>query len=1009
MNAKPRTLELLRHLAQRPGHDEVKADFRHLLLEEFGASLHDLEFERRVPEVRGRLDALVGRTILEAKSNLDREIGDVLRRMPDYLADREREEGEKYIGIATDGLKWSAYRLVEGTLERATGDIVLDPEKSGLFLAWLDGVVALKSSLPPDPQTIRIELGNNSVAFNSAFAELRTLWNAAGEVPAVALKRQLWASLLKLVHGKDIEGDVLWLQHTYLVIVAKSIAVAVLGLKEDDPSKLLSGDAFRSANIFGAVESDFFDWIVSRPEGERLVRRIMAHIRRFRLAEVDSDVLKILYESLIDRDERHGLGEYYTPDWLAAKVVKHVVQRPLEQKVLDPACGSGTFLFHAVRHALAEAEEAGLPVQQRAQKICEIVAGMDIHPVAVIIARVTYLLALAPVLGNRAGPVSVPVYLGDALQLSISELLTGKELKITVPPPPAGAANAASHRGETLDFPDTFCRDPGLFDKAIERMRSGSLQDMTRAQIELALVQITEQHYKRDINREEKLAIQDLGKTYETFDRLRKEGRDTVWAYVARNLSRPLALSAAGGWANVLVGNPPWVAYRHMSKDLQKRFREIASGERVFVGGKLATQNDLCALFMVRAAGLYLHPAGKLGFVLPLAVLTRGQFEKLRAGSFHSTHLAYDELWMMDDDLQPLFPVPASVVFARKRAVAKPMPDIVARRWSGMLPVRDAHEAVADARLKLVENVPKPAGAVLVGGSPYRKMFRQGATLVPRMLCLVERQTLGRLGADQSAPFVASRRNSLEKKPWKDLDGVKGTVEAQFLKPILLGESIVPFGILRSYEGVVPLLDDGSVLDSHAALTRGYTHLEQYMRDAEAIWDKHRPTVDLDLVDQYNYYGKLSAQRPISGFVIVYTKAGKNLTATAIHNSKFIYDHKLYWASFSSLEETMYLVATLNSEVTRDRVEHMQSRGQWGARDFDKVAFNLAIPRFDPANELHRALVAAAEEAERLVSSIVFDEAVPFTRARRQVRDALAEAGLSERMDALVERLLDGT
>ena len=37
-----------------------------------------------------------------------------------------------------------------------------------------------------------------------------------------------------------------------------------------------------------------------------------------RLAEVESDVLKILYESLIDRDERHGLGEYYTPDWLAA-------------------------------------------------------------------------------------------------------------------------------------------------------------------------------------------------------------------------------------------------------------------------------------------------------------------------------------------------------------------------------------------------------------------------------------------------------------------------------------------------------------------------------------------------------------------------------------------------------------------------------------------------------------------------------------------------------------------
>src|SRR5271168_1704423 len=86
----------------------------------------------------------------------------------------------------------------------------------------------------------------------------------------------------------------------------------------------------------------------------------MAHVRRFRLSEVESDVLKILYESLIDRDERHGLGEYYTPDWLAAKIVRHAIDRPVEQRVLDPACGSGTFLFHAVRCFLAEAAEADI-------------------------------------------------------------------------------------------------------------------------------------------------------------------------------------------------------------------------------------------------------------------------------------------------------------------------------------------------------------------------------------------------------------------------------------------------------------------------------------------------------------------------------------------------------------------------------------------------------------------------------------------------------------------------
>jgi hypothetical protein len=97
-----RTLDLLRHFASRPGHDQVKADFRQLLIEEFGVNLDSLDFERRVPEVKGRLDALIGRTVFEAKKNLDQEWADVLRRMPDYLADREKEEGERFVGSIRD-------------------------------------------------------------------------------------------------------------------------------------------------------------------------------------------------------------------------------------------------------------------------------------------------------------------------------------------------------------------------------------------------------------------------------------------------------------------------------------------------------------------------------------------------------------------------------------------------------------------------------------------------------------------------------------------------------------------------------------------------------------------------------------------------------------------------------------------------------------------------------------------------------------------------------------------
>lgn len=648
MPAASDTLDLLRHLAGRPGHDEVKADFRDLLVKEFGAQLHELHFERRVPEVSGRLDGLIGRTVFEAKSDLRREARDVERRMPDYLADREREEGEPFVGIASDGRQWAVYELVGGALAKIK-ETTLDPDKPERFLAWLDGVVALKSSLPPDALTVRAELGHDSVAYRRVDRELRALWAKVSARPAEALKRQLWAELLKMVHGREVDNDTLWFQHSYLVIVAKCIALAVMDLQEDDPKRLLSGEAFSSAGVHGAVESDFFDWVVAEPEGEALIRKIMAHVRRFRLREVESDVLKILYESLIDRDERHGLGEYYTPDWLAAKVVRHAVARPVEQRVLDPACGSGTFLFHAVRVFLEEAEDAGMESQRRAAEACRFVAGVDIHPVAVIIARVTFLLALAPALGNRSGNFSIPVYLGDSMQLSVKQVMGETDLVIQVPPPPAGGGSR-----EKLSFPEPICAKPPVFDRAIEAMRVGSLNDRSREQIEAQITREAKEVLERKLEPEEELAIRDLGATYETYHKLRVEGRDTIWSYVARNLSRPLALASGGGWANVLVGNPPWVAYRHMSPDLQKRFKELARGEKVHVGGKFATQNDLSALFTVRAAHLYLRPSGNLAFVLPLAAMTRGQFEKFRAGRFTSANIAWDEAWTMDDSVAPL-------------------------------------------------------------------------------------------------------------------------------------------------------------------------------------------------------------------------------------------------------------------------------------------------------------------------------------------------------------------
>ena len=1019
MTANPRTREILQHLASRPGHDEVKADFRALLTEEFGADIRSMDFEQRVPEVRGRIDALIGRTVFEAKSNLEREWSDVERRLPDYLADRERDENERFVGIASDGLRWAVFELRDGALEKLK-ETELDPDKAEPFLAWLDGALALKSSLPPEALTIRFELGGDSVAFRRASQELLAIWNASRDQPAAALKKQLWASMLKLVYGREIDNDLLWIQHTYLVVVAKSIALAVLDLADDDPARMLSGSAFEQANIRGAVESDFFDWVVATPDGEKLVRRIMAHVRRFRLREVETDVLKILYESLIDRDERHGLGEYYTPDWLAAKVVNKAVDRPDQQKILDPACGSGAFLFHAIRSFLAEAEEIDYPEDNRAAEATRLVTGMDIHPVAVIIARVTYLLALAPALGVRKGDITIPVYLGEAMQLSITRMLTDTELRVRIPSPGGDAdiIQRNGHGGEHLDFPEVFCRNPEMFDFAIYAMRRAAREGWTREQYETNIrtaawkffdtLTNMDDRWENPRTKEWARGVAMLGETYLKLDRLEKEGRDTIWTYVARNLSRPLFLSARNGWANVVVGNPPWVAYRHMSADLQTRFKELARAERVYVGGRLTTQNDLCALFTVRAASLYLRPGGRLAFVLPLAALTRGQFGKFRSGIFDSVRLRFDETWTMDDGVQPLFPVPSCVVFTTRRRVGQQMHDRIGRRaYSGLLPYRDAPEDIADARLKVDDNPGDPAEATFAGGSPYRGAFRQGATLVPRFLCFVERKKLGRLGADASRPAIVSRRSPQEKEPWKSQPSIEGNIESGFLRPVLLGESILPYRVFRSFEAVVPVTGNGEVLSSTLAANRGHDGLANWMRQAEEIWEANKAEgTKIDLSGQLDYYGKLAAQFPAAPLRITYAASGTIPAACIVEDGRFVFEHQLYWAAISARGEAQYLSTIINSEKTRSLIAHLQSRGQWGARHFDKVMFNLPIPRFEDGNALHQDLSAAGAEAEKIAASVELPEDIKFRRARGMVRDALAADGIAETIDGLVARLL---
>jgi hypothetical protein len=196
------------------------------------------------------------------------------------------------------------------------------------------------------------------------------------------------------------------------------------------------------------------------------------------------------------------------------------------------------------------------------------------------------------------------------------------------------------------------------------------------------------------------------------------------------------------------------------------------------------------------------------------------------------------------------------------------------------------------------------------------------------------------------------------------------------------------------------------ILDAGAARDKGYPGLARWLTDAERHWDALSSST-MSLVERWNYHEALKRQVIPAPIRVVYAKSGKHLAAAVVEQRDAYIDHKLYWAGVESYSEAFYLAGLLNSEAIRTKIAALQSRGRWGARDFDKLVFDLPIPRFDASDPLHRDLVQAAREAERMAETVDIPETVHFVQARQRIRAALLEAGLAQQIDQLVARLLD--
>jgi hypothetical protein len=159
--------QIVANLANRPGHESVRTLVADILRYGFDVDYHQIDHEVRLPEIHGRADTLFGSVVFEFKRDLRLEQGDVFARLPDYVSERERQTGRRFLGIATDGATFIAYELREGLLVEI-GRHEANPTRPEALLAWLEPALSNRDDLLPDPLTVERELGRNSLSFGRA-------------------------------------------------------------------------------------------------------------------------------------------------------------------------------------------------------------------------------------------------------------------------------------------------------------------------------------------------------------------------------------------------------------------------------------------------------------------------------------------------------------------------------------------------------------------------------------------------------------------------------------------------------------------------------------------------------------------------------------------------------------------------------------------------------------------------------------------------------------------------
>ena len=654
--------------------------FLDLLRDVFGVDLAHFQIEERV--YGGEVDALLGALVFELKRDLGRAQAEAEAQLSRYITDLHKTyPGRSFTAVATDGVRIMAFSPEYDAQGHVTalaprGEIDLSQKSLDTTQAylWLDSLLAsFRERRPATTQSVVAGLGPASAAFRTALADLHSLSHQLHDNPAFQLRVGQWKRYLALVYGEETGDTDLFVKHTYLALVARLLASLRLGMgtlpSPKDLADIILGDYFHDrAALANFVEEDFFTWPLLEPvglEGLALAQRLLSTLQTYDFSQVREDVLKELYQGLLHPADRHDLGEYYTPDWLAELMLRDELRLADDPRrsLLDPSCGSGTFLFIAVRLIREVLEKQGVAPTEILYHIVDNVIGMDVHPLAVTIARTNYLLALGDLLQTQRAVITIPVYLADAIKLPDTTGALGKDGPYAIQAEPnVFLQMPQAMNSEGLDYLLPFMKDKYGRD-TIASAATPETEGRGWSAFHSFLVARGNRRKPFALNQDDADVVME---TQRVLIDLMRQGKDTLWFFTLRNSLRPAYLERQK--FDLIVGNPPWLSLESIH-DAERQNWAMKTLEQYDLSGIVTSDKaSLADIFFARAADLYLKDGGQIAFVMPRLVMVAQQHARFTGMSFKEGGLLQLELRKLIDleSVSPLFNVPACVLVAEK-------------------------------------------------------------------------------------------------------------------------------------------------------------------------------------------------------------------------------------------------------------------------------------------------------------------------------------------------------